>query len=304
MSDTATATATESTATESTGSETLLSQTQETQTETTSSDNPYSALINSDGSFVDGWPNLLNGDEYADVRATAANYKSLPALLKGLKDSKAAAMAKTEGMIKLPGAEATPEEISAYRQALGIPDNADAYQFENLQLPDGIELDGEALSTFKGVAHELNLTPAQAAKLVEFQAGLESQVAAKYAAEEKAFLEAESKKLQDAWGNNFQANFAMAQRAAATFGLDQNNPIFKDAAVVQAFEKIARTISEDKLVKGEAITNRLGPEQQVDDIISNRENPLNKAYHDPSHERHKEAVAEVDRLMKQLYPGS
>ena len=289
-------TATESTATESTGSETLLSQTQEAQTETTSSDNPFSALINSDGSFVDGWPNLLNGDEYADVRATAANYKSLPALLKGLKDSKAAAMAKTEGMVKLPGAEATPEEISAYRQALGIPDSADAYQFENLKLPDGVELDVEEIATFKGVAHELNLNPSQASKLVEFQAALEARRAQREMADANAFMEAESKRLQDAWGNDVEAKRVFSMRAGQTWGLDLSKP-FTAADVMIAFERAGRSVSEDKLVSGESITNRLSYASQADDILHNKQNTWNEPFFDAGHEKHEQAVAEWNRLM-------
>jgi hypothetical protein len=41
---------------------------------------------------------------------------------------------KTEGMIKLPGKDATPEDIAAYRTAIGVPESADKYE---LAIPDG-----------------------------------------------------------------------------------------------------------------------------------------------------------------------
>ena len=40
----------------------------------------------------------------------------------------------TEGMIKIPGEGATPEEIVAYRQAQGVPETPDGYELVNDQL--------------------------------------------------------------------------------------------------------------------------------------------------------------------------
>lgn len=269
----------------------------------TGSENPYASLIQPDGSFVDGWPNLLADDRYADVRATAANYKDLPSLLKGLKDSKAAAMQRLDGMVKVPGQDAKPEDVAAYRKALGIPETPEAYAFDKVQIPQGVELDPAAIAEFQKTSHELGLTPAQAAKLVEFQAGLEARSVESFQREQAAALEAEGAKLQQAWGPKYQEKVSLAHRAAATFGLDPESPIFRSAEAVMAFAKIGESISEDKLVSGETISNRLGPEQQADDIIKNSANPLHKAYHDSTHPMHKEATARFMELMKKAFPG-
>lgn len=288
--------------------ETLLSATVDAGADTSgnqnsNSDNPFAALIGPDGAFVDGWPNLLKGAEYDEVRATAQNYKTLPALLKGLKDSKAAAMAKTEGMVKLPGAEAKPEEIAAFRSALGIPEAPEGYQLKPEALPPGVEIDPEVFADFAKVAHASNLTPAQVETLAAWQANLELKSAEKATAEHAAYLAAQKQELQTKWGPKAPEKMMQAQRAAATFGLKPENPIFQSAEVVAAFAAIADAMSEDKLVSGESLTNRLSPEAGAKDILSNTANRWHKAYHDPGHPDHRAAVDEYLRLMKEAYPG-
>ena len=39
----------------------------------------------------------------------------------------AAARAKTEGMIRVPGDDAKPEDVAAFRKALGVPDDPTGY---------------------------------------------------------------------------------------------------------------------------------------------------------------------------------
>jgi len=266
-------------------------------------DNPYSGILNSDGTFVEGWPDLLKGDSYAETRATAANYKDLPSLLKGLKDSKSAAMQRLDGMVKLPGAEASPEDIAAYRTAIGVPETVDGYQFDATGLPEGNEIDAEIFGEFAALAHSQNLTPAQVNEITKFQVGLEGRMAAENAQMEEASLAEQKQVLETAWGAKFQENFMLAQRAAKTFGLEPDNPVFKNADAVMAFAKVAASLSEDRLVSGEQISNRLSPEHQADDIMSNSANPLNAAYHSPDHPQHKEAVAQFTALMKKAFPG-
>ena len=42
---------------------------------------------------------------------------------------------KTKGMIKIPGADAKPEEIAAYHKTIGVPDSPDKYELEIPQDP-------------------------------------------------------------------------------------------------------------------------------------------------------------------------
>lgn len=71
-------------------------------------------------------------------------------------------------------------------------------------------------------------------------------------AKEGEVLTAELGKLRQAWGGEFDSNLNLAGRVAATVGLKNDDPIFTNAYVVQAFAKLGKLFSEDKLVQGES----------------------------------------------------
>lgn len=60
--------------------------------------------------------------------------KSLDDLTKSYREAEKALRAS--GKITVPGADAKPEEVAAFRTAIGVPETADAYE---VKLPDGIE---------------------------------------------------------------------------------------------------------------------------------------------------------------------
>ena len=266
--------------------------------------NPYHSIFADEkGSFADGWQEHLKGDEFADLRATAANYNSFEKLLRGLKDSKTAAMARTEGMVRIPGENATPEEQAAFKAALGVPDSVDGYELPKpAGAPDDFQFDESVSTALREKALELNLSPAQLSGLVEFQFGLEQNGVAAQEKAQAQWLESERETLKRDFGNAFGEKTQLASRAAQTFGLDANNPIFGSAEVVKAFAAIGASISEAKLVSSESMKNTLGPESAADDIMRNESNPDYKAYRDSSHVRHKEVVAKVNDLMKLAFP--
>ncbi len=65
------------------------------------------------------------------------------------------------GLMRVPGEDASEDEISRYRTAIGVPDSASEY-LDVLKLENGAEL-GEAekpiAQMFADIAHESNTTP-------------------------------------------------------------------------------------------------------------------------------------------------
>jgi len=81
----------------------------------------------------------------------------------------------------LPGEDATDEEKASFYKAMGKPDTAEAYEFVDTKLPEGVKRD-EALTKFtKELFHKADLTSAQA-KII--QGGYEEQMV-KLAGEQK-----------------------------------------------------------------------------------------------------------------------
>lgn len=265
------------------------------------------ALLNDDFTFAEGWQERLPDDKFADLKPTLANFRDLPTLGKALKDSMTAARAKTDGMVKLPvapAADAKPEaieaykaDLAAYRKAVGIPDAPEGYKIEApKELPEGVTWNPEHAAAFQKVAHELGLTPDQARKLSEFQAGLTSAGYQANVAALKAYDAEQDATVMKAFGDNADKRMVQVKQACMTLFGTPELPVDR-ASLTIGLAKLAELVSEDKLVSTGVVTNKLGPAAMA------REKMHSPEYMDLSHPRHKETVEEVNRLMQKAYPA-
>src|SRR5690606_33274637 len=105
--------------------------------------------------FRDGWFNGVEDPSFDQYRSMAAQFKDLPSVFKSLHDTKAALSQRQDGMVKLPGANATEEDIAAWRAATGVPESPDAYDIKVPEkLPEGIDFKPETLTAFREFAHK------------------------------------------------------------------------------------------------------------------------------------------------------
>jgi hypothetical protein len=128
----------------------------------------FASMVGEDGNFTEGSHDTIRtalGEGYEDFKGFD-DYANPAALLKGAADTKRAFHAKQEGMVKLPTAESTPEEIAAYRDAINVPVSADEYKFERRELGEGGSFDEEGMKQFVSVFHEIDLSNEKAQKLV------------------------------------------------------------------------------------------------------------------------------------------
>lgn len=230
--------------------------------------------------FREGWTDDLTGDEFAETRATLANYKDFPTMAKALVDNKRAATARTDGMVKLPGKDSSPEEVAAYHKAIGVPDSPADYKVQLPEkLPEGIDFPESTLNAFTEFAHKNGLSNEVVNKLLEFQATAAGQELSQIQQEQEQAQQQAEQDLQRAWGPKYQQNDMLAKRAGATFGLDPNSELMKNPEVRKAMAQVANAISEDSLVKGESFSANLSPGHEADDILKNPDNPLHGPYH-------------------------
>lgn len=268
-----------------------------------SGDFDFRTLANEKGEFVQGWQEKLP-QEYDAYRATLANYPSFDKLAGALMESKRAAMAKTEGMVRLPGKDAKPEELAEYRKAMGIPEKPEDYGLKAPEkLPEGTEWNPDFANAFAAEAHKLGLTKAQVEGLSAWH--MQEMVGRMQGAEVEGqkLFEQEQATLRRDFGSDYDKRMVDAQRAAMTLGLPPDHPVFYRADTIKAMAKLSDLISEDKLVSPSQVQNKLSPGTAAQDVMTNPDNPDYKAYYDPSHGRHKEVVAWVTEQMKRAYPG-
>lgn len=184
-----------------------------------------------------------------DLREEAAlhQFKTPGELAKAFLDAEQ----KAQKGLTRPSDEASAEEWAAYREALGIPEGPDGYQFE---VGEGEELDEELTGWFREAAHEAGLSQEQAQRLLE--KWNESNSPEAQAEKLKEGREKVEQTLRDEWGKNFDANLNLAFKAMEQFGdedfrsyLDETG-MGNDPRMIKAMSQIGRSMLDDSFVSG------------------------------------------------------
>jgi hypothetical protein len=148
----------------------------------------FASMVGEDGNFTEGSHDTIRtalGEGYEDFKGFD-DYANPAALLKGAADTKRAFHAKQEGMVKLPTAESTEDEIKAYREAKGVPESPDAYELTRRKLPEGQSFDEEGTKMIKDWMHEKGYSQAEAQDLMTMYDAYEEQLITRMAEAEVA----------------------------------------------------------------------------------------------------------------------
>lgn len=140
---------------------------------------------------------------------------SLPDLLKaGLgADSKISELsAQLKGMVKLPGKDAKPEEIAAFRKAAGVPESAEKYAVYRPEGYEPTEFDQEAEKTYLETMHSVHAPQAVVDAGLKAFYTIQAQTAKAQADRAKAAGEAAIEDLRVEYGRDYKANIALADR--------------------------------------------------------------------------------------------
>lgn len=165
---------------------------------------------------------------------------------------------------ELAADKAKSEKAEKEKKQEGAPEK---YEF---QAAEGVELDTEALKDFEPVARDLNLTNEQAQKLVDaypkILAGVQQRQAGAWQATTEQWA-ADVKADKEIGGDKLTGNLSVAQRALDQFGGPElkeylnTTGLGNHPALVKAFIKVGKAMSEDKVVTG-------GHESGGSDLIS------------------------------------
>ncbi|SKA94922.1 hypothetical protein SAMN02745166_02243 [Prosthecobacter debontii] len=257
----------------------------------------FHSILGKDGSFTAGWQEALPEDlrEYA---AEFGKYPNAMELLRG-HANKAKMIGQRTG-VKPPGAEAKPEEIAAWRKALGVPETAEGYGIAKPEaLPEGVQWDEGTVKEFQTLAHDLHLTPHQVQSLMAFDLKQKEGLVSRgregvdsYLNEQRTLLEAE-------WGDRIHENTARALRAAQLLGLDPDDAeIGNSAKMIRALHSASVLMQEDRLLGSRSSTAVMGGEAQAEDIRRNPNNPWHKAYLGHEGKERQQEAAEMIRKLR------
>lgn len=277
------------------GGETLLSG-QQGEGATPSVQNPPvsetpKGYMGEDGAFIAGWTDRLP-EELGDARKGLGKFKTFGEMARSHVNLEQKLGSKAT-MIAMPGPDAKPEEVAAFRTAMGVPEKIEDYKVIPDNLPEGVTVDEAQLKPFVEAAHKLGIPPDAMKQLVALEAQREAQREAAVKTVAKEELQKGFAMLRSEWGDQYDTNIGLAGKAAAVAGLDLESPGLTDPLVVKALAKIASLLDDDKFV-GVGGRNGLGTTEDAKDIMTNSSNPLHAKYR----EGDPDTVEKVRALLK------
>lgn len=215
-------------------------------------------IIGDDFSFGPEFISKAVPEEYRD-HPEIKNAKDLPTFIKNHMNLVKKIGEKTEGLIKKPSEQSTPEEIAEYRKAMGVPESADQYQFERPQLPDGMVFDENMEKEVREVFHKLNISAEAAKELYNWYNNYELELAKQIEASSKKMVEntiSELKKPEN-WGSDYDKNVEITKQAYNRLGLDELAKLtgFGDhPAFIKYAYNLSKVISDDVIITGDAVS--------------------------------------------------
>lgn len=262
----------------------------------------YEGLYGADGKIDKGALDRLP-DHLKPHKDWLGKYDNIEALIQG--GATAHSLAVKKALAPLTGNE--PPEVVAERKTLldtvnNVPKDAKGYGIARPETLPAEFWNEEAAGKFGALAQKHSISPAAVKELLALQVEMtESEIARGrtsetefYTKQDNAFASGLQKLGMDA-----ERGADLANRGAATLGIDPKNAIFKNADVRLALVKFATLVSEDKLVRGtEQPGGGQSPIDQARDIVQNPQNPLHKAFHDPNDPRNESVKEKVNALYR------
>jgi len=216
----------------------------------------------------------------------------LPQIVKSFVETKRMVGAKTDGMVKVPGADAKPEDVAAFHKAIGVPDSPTGYQIKRPEVA-ATSWDETAEQGFLAAMHRAG-APAGAVQAAmnfygEFVAG---QLRA--ASDAAKTVDAD---LRREWGPNYDANLGRANRALQEYGGDalveflMSSGLGRHPLMVKAWAKVGNELVEHGAMPAVGIS--LG----VDEAKAEMDRMFNDKSHAMHNENHPDHTAALDRWL-------
>lgn len=164
-------------------------------------------------------------------------------------------LAKQKALVP-PGEDASEADLTAYREANGIPDKADGYEFD-----ESLGIGEEDVGLIRDVAHKYHASPAMATAMAEVAAAKDKAFADSVQAEIETAKTETLGALKKQYGEATPAKLEQARAVVARFGGDEFTALLESTGLtnhinmVETMLKIADAISEDSLDSGGAGAN-------------------------------------------------
>lgn len=233
-------------------------------------------------------------------------YETIDALLTGFGNAHALASKKA----LTPLDPTAPDHVKAERKAMldgvnNVPKEPKGYGIARPETFPEEHWNQAGADKLAALGHKYSAQPEFMRDLLSLQVELTNGELQKGQQFESDFYKAQETKFADAirtQGVAADKALDLATRGAATLGIDPKSPLFKNADVKLACLRMANLVGEDKLISGDlgGQGGGGGPDYltQARDIMRNPQNPLHKAWADPTDPRNEEVRAKVNELYR------
>ena len=235
--------------------------------------------------------NLLESKKWTSFDEIANGYVDLEKILgKGEHIFKPESPDDTEGWTK-------------YWGQLGVPSNADDYEFE---ADEAVPFDEDILNRFKAFVHKQHYTKEQAAGVVQFQREIIKDVIAANEAQETADAEAEEiekesirKALKQKWGGEvaYQNKIVDARRIADELGIFQvleKKGLTSDPEIIVMLDTIANKTAEGVISPPTPPPPTKSLQEELEEIKKS------EAFNQKFHPKHKETMVRFMQLNQEI----
>ncbi len=235
---------------------------------TPAGDVPANFLAMIPGEAPDGEPSLQDWVKSAGVKDVATLAKIARDNQKALRES---------GRIKIPGEGATPQEVAEYRAAIGVPNDPTGYTVPEFKDAGGnpIPINTALTERIFAKAHELGGSKALVEQLVASE--IEAQIA-EHDEGVKA-LQQQARDHMNKWGAEKDQGIAQVSAALKEMGFSREDVDHMRAMpggvgkFLDAMRKVGSNFTEDSLIKGDAKTFGMTPEQAAADLKAMQADP-------------------------------
>lgn len=256
---------------------------------------PPASILTEDGNFSPQW---YQGNEELTPFGKQLDKFTSPAAL-------AKSYATLERNRTVPAEGAEDAAVEAFRKANGVPGTHEEYELKLPEsMPDGVEVNEDAMAQYKEVFHGLHLTPYQAQKLTESHIEITGKMFADMQGQVYTSHQEAAANLQKEWGNAYDAKLEAAQGAfdwlCAKAGVNSEEVGFvNDPAFAKIMSAVAAITSESPVIGVGGVGQSFkGGKQEAHEVMTNKNHPDYEAFYNPQDPRHNEVQDRVARLNK------
>lgn len=140
--------------------------------------------------------------------------------------------------VRVPGEDASEEEVKRWYKQIGVPDTPDGYRFSLPQdLPAELPYNQQLADNYKGFAHKIGLTPKQASEMHNWFArttanDMQQQYESKRSLGQQVTQTLEKEGWGPAGGQQYRANLEYANQGLKLLGGDETLNDFKRAGLI------------------------------------------------------------------------